>query len=361
MAMPRNFPTFEGMRNWDTPFGPVCAGEHALQALDAWLETHRGSYSQVHILTDEQVHEACIPHVLGSLPHLGESSILEVEVGEQSKSLEVIHQLWLALLEDGADRQSLLISIGGGVVTDVGGFLAATYMRGMDHVLVPTSLLGMVDASMGGKTGLNIGGFKNLVGTFAPSPGIFVDPALLHTLPEAHWRAGWAECIKHAYLQGGDLWSQVRRIKVLDELVPLVPAFMEAKIARIQADPFERGLERKALNLGHSVAHAAESCLGPGLLHGDAVALGLWIEFHISHALSLCTEEAMMAMKALVDTWWQERPRLPSEIVDFLRADKKNYAGAVRMALPGSPGAPVALTEVTKLQLHLALAAYASN
>lgn len=359
--MPRNFPTFEGMRHWDTPFGPVIAGDHALQALDAWLETHRASYSQVHILTDEQVHEACLPFVLGRLAHLGESSVLEVEVGEESKSLEVMHQLWLALLEAGADRQSLLISVGGGVVTDLGGFLASTYMRGMHHVAVPTSLLGMVDASIGGKTGINLEGFKNLLGTFAPSQGVYVDPGLLDTLPEWHWRAGWAECIKHAYLQGGALWDLVHQITDLYEVGPLVPAFMEAKILRIQTDPYEHGLERKALNLGHSIAHAAEASRGSDLLHGDAVALGLWVEFHIAQTLGLCSAADQTAMHSLLDTWWPERQTLPADLIGRLRADKKNHAGAVRMALPGNPGAPVALIEVSETHIQSALSSYASH
>ena len=359
--MPSNFPTFEGMRHWDTPFGPVIAGDHALQALDAWLQTHRASYSQVHILTDGQVHEACLPFVLGSLEYLGESSVLEVEVGEESKSLEVMHQLWLALLEAGADRQSLLISVGGGVVTDLGGFLASTYMRGMHHVAVPTSLLAMVDAGIGGKSGINLEGFKNLLGTFAPSQGVYVDPVLLDTLPELHWRAGWAECIKHAYLQGGTLWDEVHQVADLSELGPLVPAFMEAKILRVQADPYEHGLERKALNLGHSIAHAAEASLGSDLLHGDAVALGLWVEFHIAHSLGLCNESDQMAMHSLLDTWWPERRSLPADLIGRLRADKKNHAGAVRMALPGNPGAPVTLIEVSDTHIQSALSSYASH
>ncbi len=359
--MPSNFPTFEGMRHWETPFGPVYAGDQALQAFDTWLETHRASYSQVLILTDESVHVACIPYVLGSLAHLGESSILEVEAGEASKSLEVMNHLWMALLENGADRQSLLISIGGGVVTDLGGFLAATYMRGLDHVLIPTSLLGMVDAAMGGKTGINVGGFKNLAGTFSASRGIYADPKLLQTLPEAHWRAGWAECVKHAYLQGAPLWQQIQSITDLSHVVDFLPALMEAKITRIQSDPRESGLARKALNLGHSVGHAAEAGMGTGLLHGDAVALGLWIEFHIAQSMGLCSAIHMSEMQVLIDRWWPNHWVLPKDVSERLRGDKKNHAGAIRMALPGAPGAPVTLTEVSAIHLQSALAAYASH
>lgn len=359
--MPSNFPTFGLMRNWETPFGPVYAGQEAFQALDAWLLEHRESYSQVLILTDEQVHEACIPFILGNLAHLGESSILEIESGESSKSLDLLGQLYLAMLDYGADRQSLVLSIGGGVVTDLGGMLASTFMRGVDHVVIPTSLLGMVDASIGGKNGVNVGSFKNLAGTFAPSCGVYVQPDLLTSLPEVHWRAGWAECLKHAYLMGSHVWEEAIALRELAHLRPLLPHLMEAKIQRIQTDPFEQGLERKALNLGHSMAHAAEAHLGPDLLHGDAVAAGMWLEFDIAESMGLCSAEDVAAMKNIIDHWWPERLRLDDQVIDRLRGDKKNHAGAVRMALPGAPGAPVTLTEVSEFNIKKALASYASN
>ncbi|MDG1252383.1 MAG: 3-dehydroquinate synthase [Schleiferiaceae bacterium] len=348
------------MRNWETPFGPVYVGKKAFQALDAWLLEHRETYSHVLILTDEHVHEACIPFILGSLSNLGETSILEIEAGESSKSMDLLGQLYLAMLDHQADRQSLVISIGGGVVTDLGGMLTSTFMRGVDHVLIPTSLLGMVDASIGGKTGVNVGGFKNLAGTFASSRGVFVQPDLLNSLPEAHWRAGWAECIKHAYLLGSPVWGEAKALSELDRLRTLLPTLMEAKIQRIQADPFEQGNERKALNLGHSMAHAAEAQLGPSLLHGDAVAAGLWLEFDIAESIGLCDYADVAAMKNIIDQWWPARLKLNEEMLNRLRGDKKNHAGTVRMALPGAPGASVTLTEVSESNIKKALASYAS-
>ncbi len=179
--------------------------------------------------TDENVHEAVVPRVLAELAHLGESAVLEIPPGEDSKCPEMLAQLWMALLENGMDRQSLLISMGGGVVTDLGGFLADTYMRGIDHILFPTSLLGMVDASIGGKTAIDVGGYKNLAGSFAPSAGVFAWTPVLESLPVAEWRAGWAECIKHAFLQGGSLWASCQTVQTFTDLLPSFQNWLRPK------------------------------------------------------------------------------------------------------------------------------------
>lgn len=342
----------------ETYFGPWILGEDALEALDHWLAEHRSDYSQVCILTDENVHEAAVPRVLAELAHLGESAVLEIPPGEDSKCPEMLAQLWLALLENGMDRQSLLISMGGGVVTDLGGFLADTYMRGMDHILLPTSLLGMVDASIGGKTAIDVGGYKNLAGSFARSAGIFAWTPVLESLPVAEWRAGWAECIKHAFLQGGSLWASCQTVRTFTDLLPHLPALAETKVAVVEADPFERTDTRKALNLGHTLGHALESALAGGASHGDCVAAGLWMESILAEEMGHLHPTHGQALRRLIDRWWTTRLLLPSNLNVYLHGDKKNQSGQIRFALPQGPGQGIVLATVSDEILQKALAQY---
>ena len=342
----------------ETYFGPWILGEDALEALDHWLSEHRSGYSQVCILTDENVHEAVLPRVLSELAHLGESAVLEIPPGEDSKCPEMLSQLWIAMLENGMDRHSLLISMGGGVVTDLGGFLADTYMRGIDHILVPTSLLGIVDASIGGKTAIDVGGYKNLAGTFAHAAGVYAWPPVLDSLPENEWRAGWAECIKHAFLQGGTLWTSCQTVQTFPELLPLLQNLAEAKVAVVESDPFELADTRKALNLGHTLGHALESALAGGASHGDCVAAGLWMESILAEEMGHLNPTHGQALRRLIDRWWTVRLPLPSNLNSYLHGDKKNQSGQIRFALPQGPGQGIVLATVSDETLQKALEQY---
>ena len=332
---------------FETDFGPVHLGENALNSLDEWLRIHRTKYSNVCILTDETVHSAVIPRILGDLEHLGESSIVEVPQGEASKSPEILFQLWMSLLENRLDRHSLLISIGGGVVTDLGGFLASTYMRGIEHVLVPTSLLAMVDASIGGKSGINVQGYKNLVGSFAKAKGIFAWTPALNTLPEEEWRCGFGECVKHAFLKGGSLWASIEKLKNFTEILPLLPELVQVKMEIVKADPFEHSETRMALNLGHTIGHALESGLEGNESHGNCVAAGLWIESVIAEDLGLLDPSHGLALRCLIDRWWTTRLPIPPETISYLHGDKKNRYKKIQFILPKGPGQRPILTEVS--------------
>jgi 3-dehydroquinate synthase len=350
---PDEFSDLCPMQCWDSPFGPVYVGEDALSELDAWLAQHRASYTSVGILTDSHVHEACLPRMLAELESLGTSFVLEIDPGEESKSVDILQQLWLALLENGADRKTLLISLGGGVVTDLGGFLASTYMRGIDHIALPTSLLGMVDASLGGKTGIDVGGYKNLAGSFAVSQGIYVWPPALDSLPEEHWRAGWAECLK--------LWAEACAIKDWLQVAALLPTLMAVKMHHVAEDPFEQGAKRKALNLGHTMGHALEAALGPSCLHGDAVAAGLWMESFLSESMGISSPSDAQKLRNAVDQWWPETLAPPPDVTKRLVGDKKNQSGQIILALPTSPGNPVALVPVPLSAIKNAFEAYAAH
>jgi len=263
--------------------------------------------------------------------------------GEEHKTLETVKALWQGFLEAGLDRRSTVLALGGGVVGDLAGFAAATFMRGVPWVCLPTSLLAMVDASLGGKTGFDLPQGKNLIGAFHPPRLVLADVTALSTLPEVELRGGLAEVVKHGVIGDPCLFDLCRAgyEAVRASLLEIVRRAMRVKIQVIEADPFERG-ERAALNLGHTVGHALEAVSGYRLRHGEAVAIGMVAEARLAERLGLA---ASGLADCLADTL--RGLGLPVEIpaafsrqaiLDALRYDKKRRAGVVRFALPLAVG-----------------------
>ncbi len=296
------------------------------------------AFSQIFVLVDENTHHHCLPILLQKVPVLSDFEILEIPAGEASKDVEVLQQLWLTLGDFAADRQSLLVNLGGGVVTDLGGFLAATYMRGIAFVNFPTSLLAMADASAGGKTGVNLAHFKNRVGAFADARLVGVCPMFLETLPRQELFSGFAEMLKHGLIRDAD---HFQKLSQLDPTTTLPLALIQQTIAIKQSvteeDPLEQGL-RKILNFGHTVGHALESCswqLEQPLSHGHAVALGMQVELDLSvrHA-GLSPEEAKQGQEVLAQWYaWPVWDCPAEEFKRYLKGDKKNQDGALRFSL----------------------------
>jgi shikimate kinase / 3-dehydroquinate synthase len=199
--------------------------------------------------------------------------------GEESKNLELVSYLWKDFLENGLDRNSTVIALGGGVVSDMAGFAASTYMRGIQWIALPTTLLGMVDASLGGKTGIDLPEGKNLVGSFHPPKLVLADPGLLFTLPERELTSGMAEVVKHGIISDPELFGMCKNGMdwVKQNLEEIVKRAMAVKIQIIEEDPYEKG-DRAALNLGHTVGHAVELVSDFELRHGEAVAIGMVME-----------------------------------------------------------------------------------
>ena len=229
------------MKTHQNPWGDAVVGWGALSALGDWLRAEPAP-RRVFFLVDENTHQACLPLVHPEVPDGCAVEVLEVPAGEGSKEPEMALSLWEALREHGAHRDDVLIAVGGGMVTDLGGFVAATYKRGMRYAAVPTSLLGMVDASVGGKSGVNLASLKNTVGTFYRAEGVFVDPIFLETLPPREVAAGWAEMIKHAYLDGGAHWNTIGQFaeadaETVERLIQLSVAF---KARLVEEDPLDR-------------------------------------------------------------------------------------------------------------------------
>lgn len=253
------------------------------------------SFSKVFILVDENTHEYCLPVLLGNLETDIAFEILEIEAGEEMKNIQTANQLWEILTEMQADRKALIINLGGGVITDMGGFVASTYKRGIQFINIPTTLLSMCDASIGGKTGIDLMHYKNMVGTFSFPEQIYVYPRFLDTLPAKELKSGFAEMLKHGLIADKKHWEDLIQLQHLDPvgIEPFIPQSMEIKQEVVNADFHEKNV-RKTLNFGHTIGHAIESlCLQSEnpILHGEAVALGMICESHLSYLEGLISKE----------------------------------------------------------------------
>ncbi len=254
-----------------------------------------------------------------------------IPAGEEYKNLETVSRLWKSFLEHGFDRKSTVIALGGGVIGDLSGFAASTYMRGIAWVGVPTTLLSMVDASLGGKTGFDLPEGKNLIGSFYPPKLVLADPSLLLTLPAVELISGMAEVVKHGVISDPELFDLCGRglLWVKDNLEEIVKRAMAVKIKVIEEDPYEKG-NRAALNLGHTVGHAIELVSKFNLRHGEAVAIGTVVEAKYAERIDIAsnglTDKIADTMSALglPIRIPEEMPR--DEIIRTMRVDKKKSA-----------------------------------
>lgn len=276
---------------------------------------------------------------------------LVVPSGEESKCLEVASQLWSQLCELGADRQTALLALGGGMVCDLAGFVAGTYLRGLPFYSMPTSLLAMVDASVGGKVGIDLPEGKNLVGQFYPAKAVAIDSEFLESLPPSEWASGMAEVIKHGILQGAPLWDSLLTATPQTLTVPaererfLVEA-VEVKLQVVTEDPYEETGLRATLNLGHTFGHALEWCSQYRLRHGEAVGLGLLAAVRLSRMLGRLDDDFEPALVSLLQRWslpvWLPEPSHPQwdwdGISQALGRDKKSSGGAWNFLIPRGLG-----------------------
>ncbi len=310
----------------------------------AYLETllSAGTYTKVFMVADENTSQHCLPAFLARVATEVSLEIIEIEAGEVNKNIETCIQVWHALTDLGADRKSLIINIGGGVVTDLGGFAASTFKRGMDFVNVPTSLLAMVDASVGGKTGVDLGVLKNQIGVINNPVAVLVDTQFLETLPAEEMRSGLAEMLKHGLIEDEKYWAEFVNLNALttEDLAGLIYKSVQIKNDVVIQDPTEKGL-RKILNYGHTLGHAIESYFldngsKTNLLHGEAIAIGMILEGHISAAQNLLPENEYLELKEVINSIFPKVYFTAEDIdniIGLLIHDKKNEAGKVQFVL----------------------------
>jgi len=305
------------------------------------------NFSKIFILVDSNTHTHCLPKFLSNIDYEMTLEVIEMEAGELNKTLETCTQIWHSLTDLDGDRKSLIINLGGGVVTDLGGFVASTFKRGIRFVNVPTSLLAMVDASVGGKTGVDLGAIKNQVGVINFSDMVLVDSSFLETLPPEEMRSGLAEMLKHGLIKDADYWRRLCNLKALDisDLERLIYESITIKNEVVKRDPTEQG-ERKQLNFGHTLGHAIESyCLEneslQTLLHGEAIAAGMIMEAFLSTKTCGLSEDALSEINKIFKTIYgsvvfSENDK--SSIIELLKYDKKNSHGQIKYALLESIG-----------------------
>jgi len=308
------------------------------------------------VVADENVAKLHLEKIMQALLGSDTKSII-IPDGEEHKNLETVSRLWKSFLENGLDRKSTVIALGGGVISDLTGFAAATYMRGINWVGIPTTLLSMVDASLGGKTGFDLPEGKNLIGAFYPPKMVLADPALLKTLPERELVSGMAEVSKHGIISDPELFQLCSRGMdwVKENLEEIVKRAMAVKIKVIEEDPYEKGF-RAALNLGHTVGHAVELASKFELRHGEAIALGIVVEAKYAERIGIANQgladkiAATLSALGLPTQIPDEMSR--GEILRAMRVDKKKSARSIRFALPVEIG-QVEFVDVVDLEAVL--------
>lgn len=296
--------------------------------------------SQIFILVDENTHEHCIPALLANLETDIPFEIIEIESGEDAKTISTATQLWEILAEHKADRKSLLLNLGGGVITDMGGFVASTYKRGIKFLNIPTTLLAMCDASIGGKTGIDHQYLKNIVGTFAHAEHILVYPKFLETLEFVELRSGFAEMLKHGLIACENHWRDLIKLEEItsENIAPHIENSMMIKENVVVKDFKEENL-RKILNFGHTIGHAVESLFLKAnkiIPHGEAVALGMIAETQLAYLENLISEETASEIIKNIRRFY---PYISieefnnEEIINLMINDKKNNHGKINFSL----------------------------
>ena len=297
-------------------------------------------YSKIFILTDTNTNNFCLPILLQNLDAEIPFEIIEIDPGEEQKNIEICIQLWDLLLNYEADRNSLLINLGGGVINDLGGFVASTYKRGIDFINIPTTLLAMVDASIGGKNGIDFGNIKNQIGTISNPKMIVIYPEFLETLSQDELLSGFAEMLKHGLIFDKNHWLELKNITQVHStfLEKFIENSILIKLQITNEDPNEKNI-RKLLNFGHTIGHAIESLYLENdnkITHGHAVAIGMLVESHLSLMLNILSNIEFLEIKKTILNHFKAIEFSSNEVkkmTEFIKFDKKNSNGMIRFAL----------------------------
>jgi 3-dehydroquinate synthase len=312
-------------------------------------------FSAIAVIADSHTYRLCYPELKPLLPR---HTLIRIKAGEEQKHIQTCETIWDALTRANFDRHALVLNLGGGVIGDMGGFCAATYKRGIAFAQLPTTLLAQVDASVGGKLGIDFNGLKNHIGVFQQPDAILIDPEFLKTLPERELRSGFAEVIKHCLIADAGAWNRIRRLDLADQNWPeLVAHSVAIKQNVVAQDPTEKGL-RKILNFGHTLGHAVETHFlnqpRKRLLHGEAIAAGMVMEAFVAQELGLIDEKLLAQIEEYIFAVYGRVTLTDADVNAVLALtlqDKKNRAGEVQMALLDGPGHCTFGVAVSKAQM----------
>lgn len=348
--------------NYDVLFG--ASGYETLAAI--LLPTQ---YSKIFILVDENTSQYCLPYFLSNLATEIEIEIIELEAGELHKNIATCTEVWGALSELGADRKSILLNLGGGVISDLGGFVACTFKRGIDFITIPTTLLGMVDAAIGGKNGVDLDHLKNQIGRISEPKAVVIDTQFLTTLPAQEMRSGLAEMLKHGLIFDAAYWNKFKNLTNLntEHLDDLIHRSIQIKNEIVLQDINELNV-RKTLNFGHSLGHAIESYFlsensKKTLLHGEAVAAGMILESYLSKEQNGLTQEEYQEIKYIINETFERisfSNKAIETIIEFLQFDKKNAFGEIQFVLLEKIGHATINQKIDKSLIYKAFEDYHS-
>ena len=321
----------------------ILLSEHLAETLGKALD--KCAYDKLFVLTDEHTHELCLPLVDTCLPAGRE--LITIAPGDCHKNLETLAYVWNELSNRKGTRRSLMLNLGGGMVTDLGGFAAATFKRGITYINIPTTLLAMVDASAGGKTGINFNGLKNEIGAFSPARFVLLDTEFLRSLDDENIRSGYAEMLKHGLISDTEHWAELLNFDPArpdyDALRSLVSRSVSIKERIVEQDPREKGI-RKALNFGHTAGHAFESLAleqGRPRLHGYAVAWGIVCELYLSCLRTGFPKDKLrQTVQFIKETYstFDFDCKQYDRLYEFMTHDKKNESDAVNFTLLADVG-----------------------
>lgn len=338
--------------------------EKAYLALNEHLAN--SNYSKIFVLVDENTHNCCLPVFMSHIEGEYDFEIIEIEAGEIHKNIATCTQVWEVLSELDADRKSAMINLGGGVVTDLGGFVASCFKRGIDFINIPTTLLSMVDASVGGKTGVDLGPLKNQVGVINQPQMVLVATEFLKTLDQRQLQSGFAEMLKHGLISDASYWDTLKDITGFENMDKLIYTSVSIKNEVVQIDPTEQHL-RKTLNYGHTLGHAIESYFLESeehdlLLHGEAIAIGMILEGFLSYKLTGLTKNELEDIKKTFLTRYPKTSFTTKDIdiiLTLLKFDKKNSHGNINFVLLKSIGKTAIDIKVTPELLKESFSYYA--
>ncbi len=313
----------------------IIISKDLIKDLDKFFSNH--SYSGTAVLVDENTLSACYPLIEGILP---EHHVIQIHSGEDHKNLDTCSLIWGDMTNAALDRNALVINLGGGVIGDMGGFCAATYKRGVHFINIPTTLLAQVDASIGGKLGIDFSGFKNHIGLFREPGKVFIYPGFLNTLSKRELRSGFAEVIKHCLIADREMFETIRTLELEQiDWESVIPHSVMIKYHVVCEDPGEKGL-RQILNFGHTVGHAIESYYlektNTRLLHGEAVAIGMVCESWLSMKKTGLSEIELQNIADYLNHIFQFKKIPESDIAaisDIANQDKKNIRGVIKCSL----------------------------